>query len=87
MGLRLGIDLDGVVADFNRGWTLAYNDAFDAALAPEMVSSWDSPRALTHFPDMPAFWGWTGAASDHPWAPAPGRPRCVVPAAGRRTRR
>lgn len=62
MGLRLGIDLDGVVADFNRGWTRAYNDRFDAQLAPEMVTTWDSPLELTHFPDMTAFWGW---ARDH----------------------
>jgi 5'(3')-deoxyribonucleotidase len=62
MGLRLGIDLDGVVADFNRGWTSAYNLAFDATLAPEMVVSWNSPLALTHFTDMDAFWSW---AQDH----------------------
>ncbi len=62
MGLRLGIDLDGVVADFNRGWIQAYNDRFGAALAPEMVTSWDSPLELTHFPDMTAFWAW---ARDH----------------------
>jgi 5'(3')-deoxyribonucleotidase len=62
MGLRLGIDLDGVVADFNRGWTAAYNDAFDATLLPEMVVTWDSPLELTHFVDMEAFWGW---ARDH----------------------
>lgn len=62
MTLRLGIDLDGVVADFNRGWTSAYNDAFGASLAPDMVESWDSPLSLTHFPDMAAFWDW---AKDH----------------------
>ncbi len=62
MGLRLGIDLDGVVADFNTGWITAYNDRFGADLALEMVNSWDSPVELTHFPDMPAFWAW---ARDH----------------------
>lgn len=62
MGLRLGIDLDGVVADFNRGWMTAYNDTFGADLAPEMVTTWDSPLVLTHFPDMRAFWEW---ARDH----------------------
>ena len=62
MGLRLGIDLDGVVADFNRGWIQAYNHRFDTRLAPEMVTTWDSPLELTHFPDMAAFWGW---ARDH----------------------
>lgn len=62
MGLRLGIDLDGVVADFNRGWTAAYNDRFGTELAPEMVTAWDSPLELTHFVDMQAFWEW---ARDH----------------------
>ncbi len=62
MGLRLGIDLDGVVADFNRGWTQAYNAGFGATLSPEMVTTWDSPVELTHFADMPSFWNW---ARDH----------------------
>lgn len=62
MGLRLGIDLDGVVADFNTGWITAYNDCFGAGLATEMVISWDSPLELTHFTDMDAFWAW---ARDH----------------------
>ncbi|MCC5947483.1 MAG: hypothetical protein JJT89_03415 [Nitriliruptoraceae bacterium] len=58
MGLRLGIDLDGVVADFNRGWTAAYNAAFGTQLEVAMVTSWNSPLALTHFGDMDAFWAW-----------------------------
>lgn len=62
MGLRLGIDLDGVVADFNRGWISAYNTRFGTDLVPEMVTSWDSPLELTHFADMGAFWAW---AQDH----------------------
>lgn len=62
MGLRLGIDLDGVVADFNRGWTAAYNDRFGTDLVPEQVTTWDSPLELTHFVDMKAFWDW---ARDH----------------------
>lgn len=58
MGLRLGIDLDGVVADFNRGWTVAYNRSFGAQLSADMVRTWDSPLSLTHFHDMDAFWSW-----------------------------
>lgn len=58
MNLRLAIDLDGVVADFNRGWTSAYNHRFGGQLAAEMVESWDGPLALTHFEDMSAFWAW-----------------------------
>ena len=58
MGLRLGIDLDGVVADFNRGWIAAYNRSFGAQLTVDMVRTWNSPLSLTHFPDMDAFWNW-----------------------------
>ena len=58
MGLRLGIDLDGVVADFNRGWTAAYNRSFGAELHEGLVRTWDSPLSLTHFSDMEAFWLW-----------------------------
>lgn len=56
--LRLGIDLDGVVADFNKGWIDRYNSEFDAYLAPEDVVTWDAAIQLTHFPDMDAFWKW-----------------------------
>jgi 5'(3')-deoxyribonucleotidase len=58
MALRLGIDLDGVVADFNRGWTASYNRCFGGELTADMVQTWNSPLALTHFPDMDAFWTW-----------------------------
>ena len=39
--LRLGIDMDGVVADFNAGWIERYNRDFDAALHPDHVVGWD----------------------------------------------
>ncbi len=64
MGFRLAIDLDGVVADFNRGWTTAYNTHFGAGLHADMVQTWDSPLALTHFPDMDAFWLWARDQGD-----------------------
>lgn len=57
-GLRLGVDLDGVVADFNSGWIARYNRDFGAALDPAMVTTWNSPTVLTHFRDMGEFWAW-----------------------------
>lgn len=60
--MRLGIDLDGVVADFNGGWMRVYNEQFGAELTPTQVVSWDGLHTLTHFPDMGEFWGW---ARDH----------------------
>lgn len=56
--LRLGIDLDGVVADFNAGWTRRYNDHFAAAVHPDDIRSWDGLVPLTHFADMEEFWDW-----------------------------
>ena len=56
--MRLGIDLDGVVADFNKGWIDRYNVDFESDLTPEAVTMWDGMERLTHFPDMGAFWGW-----------------------------
>jgi len=56
--LRLGIDLDGVVADFNRGWISRYNRDFGTGLSDDAVVEWDAPKDLTHFDDMNAFWEW-----------------------------
>jgi 5'(3')-deoxyribonucleotidase len=58
MSLRLGIDLDGVVADFNAGWIARYNEDFGADIPLGAVRVWGGLHELTHFPDMEAFWDW-----------------------------
>jgi 5'(3')-deoxyribonucleotidase len=60
--MRLGIDLDGVVADFNTGWISRYNADFGADVAFDAVVAWDSIPSLTHFRHMGDFWRW---AQDH----------------------
>jgi 5'(3')-deoxyribonucleotidase len=60
--LRLGIDLDGVIADFNAGWIERYNAQFGTDLMPEHVDIWDAPTLLTHFTDMREFWSWARTA-------------------------
>lgn len=62
---RLGIDLDGVVADFNSGWMERYNREYGSGLKASDVVSWDGLHTLTHFGSMEDFWGWAqlGAAS------------------------
>ncbi len=57
--LRLGIDLDGVVADFNSGWIERYNRDFGADLTVEQIVEWDAPTHLTHFSGMGEFWNWS----------------------------
>ncbi|HKX73873.1 MAG TPA: hypothetical protein VJR05_00575 [Acidimicrobiia bacterium] len=60
--MRIGIDLDGVVADFNTGWIRRYNQQYGAELPLDSVKSWDAIPSLTHFEDMGQFWRW---AQDH----------------------
>ena len=56
--MRLGIDLDGVVANFNEGWMRRYNEAFGTDLEPAMVTSWNAMIDLTRFASMQEFWDW-----------------------------
>lgn len=56
--LRLGIDLDGVVADFNSGWISRYNRDFGTTLDVGQVVEWNAPTHLTHFRGMDEFWDW-----------------------------
>ena len=60
--MRLGIDLDGVVADFNSGWIRRYNKEYGSQLPIDAVKAWDAIPSLTHFEDMGEFWKW---ARDH----------------------
>ncbi len=69
--LRLGIDLDGVVADFNHGWTTRYNRDFPhelprlgGELTADDVVEWNAPTALSHFPTMSAFWKWAETCAE-----------------------
>ncbi|MDG2111505.1 MAG: hypothetical protein P8N02_02695, partial [Actinomycetota bacterium] len=63
MSLRLGIDLDGVVAEFNAGWMQRHRDDFGSELHPSLVTTWDGLHTLAGFGDMTEFWDW--AAGDH----------------------
>ncbi len=56
--MRLGIDLDGVVADFNSGWIHRYNADFGRSIHPESVVAWDGIVEATHFRSMSEFWHW-----------------------------
>lgn len=56
--MRLGIDLDGVVADFNGGWTRLYNEQYGTNLTGDSVTRWNHIPDLTHFRHMGEFWRW-----------------------------
>ena len=56
--LRLGIDLDGVVADFNAGWISRYNTEFGGEVPVDAVQTWDGLHTLTHFDNHTEFWTW-----------------------------
>jgi 5'(3')-deoxyribonucleotidase len=56
--MRLGIDLDGVVADFTNGWMRLYNAEFGTELTPDLVETWSGALELTHFTSKRDFWDW-----------------------------
>jgi len=64
--MRLGIDLDGVVANFIRGWMLRYNMEYGTNLKEDQVDHWDAAGDLTHFEDLSDFWHWAGASGHRP---------------------
>ena len=66
LALRLGIDLDGVVADFNAGWTALHNAEFGGTLTADMVTVWDGLHGLGGFDDMEAFWAWARGNKNRP---------------------
>jgi 5'(3')-deoxyribonucleotidase len=57
--MRLGIDLDGVVANFTKGWMAFYNEQFDTELVEADSKNWGDLVNLTHFRDIDEFWAWS----------------------------
>jgi len=62
--MRLGIDLDGVVADFNAGWMKIHAAEFGSTLRPEDVTTWNNLHTVAGFDDMRSFWSWA-SPKDH----------------------
>lgn len=61
--MRIGLDMDGVIADFDKGWVDRYNADFNANLEYKQCDYWDSLIGITHFSDYDQWWNW--AQSQH----------------------
>lgn len=59
--LRLGVDIDGVVADFTGEWRRLHQLWFDD-LPPES-QDWESPLSDSRFNDWDEFWEWADATT------------------------
>lgn len=57
--MRLGMDLDGVVANFTQGWMDFYNRQFGTNLVFSDSKKWNDLVDLTHFNDIHEFWKWS----------------------------
>jgi len=87
-GIRVGIDMDGVLADFNAGWMSRYNKDFGADLDASLVREWNGLHTLTHFETMGQFWKWAQGEGRSTFRDAPPLPGAIetVKRIGRRHR-
>ena len=56
--MRIGVDLDGVVADFTDGWTSQYEKDFGKKISENDITEWGLSKPLTHFEEEVDFWSW-----------------------------
>jgi uncharacterized HAD superfamily protein len=63
--MRLGIDMDGVLADFTNGWMSFYNRQFGTNLTVADSKMWNDIIELTRFADIDEFWDWASDLDGH----------------------
>ena len=56
--MRIGVDLDGVVADFTDGWTSQYKKDFGKEISENDITECGLAKHLTHFEEELDFWNW-----------------------------
>jgi len=76
-GIRIGIDMDGVLADFNTGWMSRYNQDFGTDLDASLVREWNGLHTLTHFETMGQFWEWAQGRGRSTFRDAPPMPGAI----------
>lgn len=59
----IGVDLDGVVVDFQNTWAELYIEYFDHWIAPEALDKYDALLDETHFENIQEFYAWFHRAS------------------------
>lgn len=57
--MRIGVDIDGVLADFQGGWITRYFDWFGRSIPQDQYGEWDA--FLQAFDTPEEFWAWTDA--------------------------
>lgn len=71
--MKIGVDLDGVVVDFDAGWVSAYNEWFGARVRLDWRKPGDPVLNETHFETRAEFWAWADAVPTF-WTAMPSIP-------------
>lgn len=82
MSIRIGCDMDGVVADFDKIWVDRYNHDFNTDIEYKHIQHWDALLTLTHFEDYDQWWDWARSKHEDLFLAAP-----VLPGAAEAIRR
>lgn len=56
--MRIAVDIDNVVEDFQQGWADEYAIWFDREPDPARMGEWDAMVTATHFETVDHFWTW-----------------------------
>jgi 5'(3')-deoxyribonucleotidase len=60
--MKLGIDIDGVLGNFQLGWSQLYERWYPGQLDRSKLDQWDAITAGTHFEKDADFWDWSDVA-------------------------
>lgn len=58
MSFTLGIDIDGVLADFQSHWANLYDEWFGVKVDRKKLTGWEAWKDVTHFTTEAELWTW-----------------------------